>query len=94
MDVEVAVVHEDVGPEDIEDEGQRRVVIEELEEGGVAAAEGEEVERDALGGTLVGVDGVDRRREAPDLVGGQGVLQEYVAVALEPFSVRGVEPGA
>jgi hypothetical protein len=59
MDVEVAVVHVDVPPEDVGDERERRRVVEQLDERVVEADEAEAVEGVAVRAFSL-ADAVDR----------------------------------
>jgi hypothetical protein len=87
MDVEVAVVHEDVRPQDVDDGAQRARVIHQVEEPAILVEEREQVQRSrAALGRLVAVPAphiVDGHADVGDILGGKGAAQQRVPVGLQ-----------
>ena len=83
MDVQVAVVHEDVRAQRLDHERQRPGMVQQLEERRVPAAERQQVQGAALGPAFGAVDAVHGGREPLELVGRERALDQHEPVTLE-----------
>jgi hypothetical protein len=87
VDVEMAVVHEDVRAQDAHDERHGGRLVEQLEERRFPSAEAEEVQGQGSPirpvTALLGPDTVDVLLEPPHLFAAEGALDQDVAVPVE-----------
>ena len=81
--VQMAVVHEDVRSQGVNDERHPPRVVQQLEERAIPSAERQEVQGSVFILAFGSTDPIDGGGESSDLVRGEGALDEHVPVALE-----------